>query len=148
MVSCKRFAILIILEKIMLKTNLLFDIDDNFNRDRYTNVIPKIQYVPKTRCKPSEISLYNLEKYNNLVKYIKSKNLDSEIEKFLLYSATRHIVFNYQQIAEYYSHSDKEVQELMEKSGLVIIDFEDAMENGFVKLQKNIRGLYDEAIKK
>ena len=127
-----------------MNKDALFDIDSNYDNNRYTNIIPKIQYVPKTRCKPSEISLYNLEKYNNLVKEIKSKNLDSEIEKFLLYSATRHIVFDYQQIAEYYSHSDKEVQELMEKSGLVIIDFEDALENGFVKLQKNLMELYNE----
>ena len=32
----------------------------------------------------------------------------------------------------------------MEKSGLVIIDFEDAMENGFIKLQKNLMELYNE----
>lgn len=127
-----------------MNKDALFDVGSNYDNNRYTNIIPKIQYVPKTRCKPSEISLYNLEKYNNLVKQIKSKNLDSEIEKFLLYSATRHIVFDYQQIAEYYSHSDKEVQELMEKSGLVIIDFEDALENGFVKLQKNLLELYNE----
>ena len=127
-----------------MNKDALFNVGSNYDNNRYTNIIPKIQYVPKTRCKPSEISLYNLEKYNNLVKEIKSKNLDSEIEKFLLYSATRHIVFDYQQIAEYYSHSDKEVQELMEKSGLVIIDFEDAMENGFVKLQKNLMELYNE----
>ena len=127
-----------------MNKDALFDVGSNYDNNRYTNVIPKIQYVPKTRYKPSEISLYNLEKYNYLVKEIKSKNLDSEIEKFLLYSATRHIVFDYQQIAEYYSHSDREVQELMEKSGLVIIDFEDAMENGFVKLQKNLMELYNE----
>ena len=126
-----------------MNKDALFDVGSNYDNNRYTNIIPKIQYVPKTRCKPSEISLYNLEKYNNLVKEIKSKNLDSEIETFLLYSATRHIVFDYQQIAEYYSHSDKEVQELMEKSGLVIIDFEDAMENGFVKLQKNLEEIYE-----
>ena len=127
-----------------MNKDALFDVGSNYDNNQYTNIIPKIHYVPKTRCKPSEISLYNLEKYNNLVKEIKSKNLDSEIEKFLLHSATRHIVFDYQQIAEYYSHSDKEVQELMEKSGLVIIDFEDAMENGFVKLQKNLMRLYNE----
>ena len=126
-----------------MNKDALFDVGSNYDNNRYTNIIPKIQYVPKIRCKPSEISLYNLEKYNNLVKEIKSKNLDSEIEKFLLYSATRHIVFDYQQIAEYYSHSDKEVQELMEKSGLVIIDFDDALENGFVKLQKNLEEIYE-----
>ena len=42
----------------------------------------------------------------------------------LLLAATRHIVFNYQMLAEFYSQADKKVQELMEESGLVIIDFD------------------------
>lgn len=127
----------------MLKTDLLFDIDDNFNRDRYTNVIPKIQYVPKERTAPSEFSLYNTDKYDSLVKDIKCKNLPKDVEKFLLLSATRHIVFNYARIAEYYCHANKDVQELMEKSGLVIIDFDDAMENGFIDLTKHLEELYN-----
>lgn len=131
----------------MLKTDLLFDIDDNFNRDRYTNVIPKIQYVPKERTAPSEFSLYNTDKYDSLVKDIKDKNLPKDIEKFLLLSATRHIVFNYARIAEYYCHANKDVQELMEKSGLVIIDFDDAMENGFIELTKHLEELYNNAEK-
>lgn len=131
----------------MLKTDLLFDIDDNFNRDRYTNVIPKIQYLPKEQTSPSEFSLYNTDKYDSLVKDIKSKNLPKDVEKFLLLSATRHIIFNYARIAEYYCHADKEVQELMEKSGLVIIDFDDALENGFVKLQKHLEEIYNNAEK-
>ena len=131
----------------MLKTDLLFDIDDNFNRDRYTNVIPKIQYVPKERTAPSEFSLYNTDKYDSLVKDIKDKNLPKDIEKFLLLSATRHIIFNYARIAEYYCHANKDVQELMEKSGLVIIDFDDAMENGFIELTKHLEELYNNAEK-
>lgn len=131
----------------MLKTDLLFNIDDNFNRDRYTNVIPKIQYVPKEQTSPSEFSLYNTDKYDSLVKDIKGKNLPKDIEKFLLLSATRHIVFNYARIAEYYCHANKEVQELMEKSGLVIIDFNDAMENGYIELTKHLEELYNNAEK-
>lgn len=131
----------------MLKTDLLFDIDDNFNRDRYTNVIPKIQYVPKERTAPSEFSLYNTDKYDSLVKDIKGKNLPKDVEKFLLLSATRHIVFNYARIAEYYCHANKDIQELMEKSGLVIIDFNDAMENGYIELTKHLEELYNNAEK-
>lgn len=131
----------------MLKTDLLFDIDDDFNRDRYTNVIPKIQYVPKERTAPSEFSLYNTDKYDSLVKDIKDKNLPKDIEKFLLLSATRHIVFNYTRIAEYYCHANKDIQQLMEKSGLVIIDFDDAMENGFIDLTKHLEELYNNAEK-
>ena len=126
---------------------MLFSIEDNFDHSRYTNVVPKIQYQPKERVTPSEISLYNTEKYDELVNEINNKDLPDNIKKFLLYSATRHIVFDYEKIAEYYCHADKEVQELMEKSGLVIIDFDDALENGFIKLNKHVTELYNDAVK-
>lgn len=123
--------------------NALFEIEDNFDRNRYTNVLPKIQYVPVEREAPSVFSLYNLEKYTKLVKEINESDIPDEIKKFLKHSASRHIVFDYAKIAEFYCHSDKKVQELMEKSGLVIIDFDDALENGFVKLQKNLEEIYE-----
>ena len=49
---------------------------------------------------------------------------------------------NYQLIADYYSHSSKEMQKLMEDSALVIIDFEKAIELGYVQLSKEIRTQY------
>ena len=57
-------------------------------------------------------------------------------------AATRHIVFNYSAIAEFYAHSDKNVQELMEQSALVIIDFDDAIKNGFVKFTNDIKDMF------
>jgi hypothetical protein len=57
-------------------------------------------------------------------------------------AARRHNVFNYEKIADYYAHSSKEMQELMERSGLVIIDFEKAIQNGYVKLCDEIRKQY------
>ena len=45
---------------------------------------------------------------------------------FLINAAYRHITFNYSNIADYYAHSSKEMQELMEESALIIIDFEKA----------------------
>ena len=50
-------------------------------------------------------------------------------------------VFNYKNIAEYYAHASKEIQELMEKSALVIIDVDDAIANGYVKLSETIADL-------
>lgn len=125
----------------------LFEVDDGYDKGRYTRKIPHIQYEPKGET-PSVFTLYNVEKYYQFRKEINEKDIPDDIKKFLIFSATRFIEFDYAQIAEFYCHADKDVQELMEKLGLVIIDFDDAMENGFVKLQKNIRGLYDEAIKK
>ena len=46
--------------------------------------------------------------------------------------------FNYENIAEFYAHSDKEVQELMESSALVIIDFKKAIEQGFIELSEDL----------
>ena len=60
-------------------------------------------------------------------------------------AASRHIVFNYAKIADYYAHADKEMQELMEQSALVILDIDDAIANGYVKLSKDIEKLISES---
>lgn len=93
--------------------------------------------------KPKVESLYDSGKYNKLVEEINSANLSKEEKKFLLLSASRHIVFNYSKIADFYSHSSEEAQSLMEKSALVIIDSEKAIENGFVRLSKQLEEIID-----
>ena len=65
-----------------------------------------------------------------------------EEKMFLIDAARRHNVFNYEKIADYYAHSGKEMQHLMERSGLVIIDFEKAIQYGYVKLCEEIRKQY------
>ena len=56
----------------------------------------------------------------------------------------RHLGFNYSKIAEYYAHQDKEMQELMEESALVIIDYEDAIKNGYVELSQKIEEITED----
>ena len=73
---------------------------------------------------------------------IENSNLPIEEKKFLMDAARRHTVFNYEKIADYYSHASKEMQQLMERSGLVIIDFEKAIQFGYVKLCDEIRTQY------
>ena len=60
-------------------------------------------------------------------------------------AATRHLVFNYARIADYYAHASKDVQKLMEQSALVIIDLDDAIANGYVKLSENIKKIMMES---
>ena len=48
-------------------------------------------------------------------------------------------------IAEYYSHANPVVQDLMEQSALVIIDFNKAIELGYVQLSKKLEGIYSES---
>jgi len=71
-----------------------------------------------------------------------SSQLPEDEKQFLRSAAERHKVFNYENIAEYYAHSSKDCQELMEDSALVIIDFNKAIENGFVKMSREISEVY------
>lgn len=111
----------------------------------YSKSMKHIQYVPTMQEKVSAESCYNVKKYQELKEEIQQKDLPKDIKKMLLLAATRHIVFNYQLLAEFYSQAEKDVQELMEKSGLVIIDFDDAMENGYVELTETLKELKYEA---
>ena len=53
-------------------------------------------------------------------------------------------MFNYRKIAEYYANADKEMQKLMENSALVIIDYENAVANGYVKLSERLKEMCSE----
>jgi hypothetical protein len=52
------------------------------------------------------------------------------------------IVFNFSKIADYYAHSSSEMQELMEQSALVIVDFDKAIEYGYVALNNQLSNQY------
>ena len=93
--------------------------------------------------KPKLSDTYNKDKFEQLINKIESSVLDKEYKEFLKLCATRHIVFDYQKIADLYSHSDIEMQNLMEESALVIIDFDKAIENGFVKLTEELKEIND-----
>ena len=103
------------------------------DEEKYTTKIESPIYEPKG-IKPDEIDLYDLKKYNQLIDKIEKSNLDEKKKQFLKIASARHIEFNYSKVAEYYSHEDKEMQELMEDNALVIIDYDKAIELGFVKL--------------
>ena len=91
------------------------------------------------------MELCNDTKTVKLINEIKNSNVTDEEKEFLIKAARRHQVFNYSKIADYYAHSNKEMQELMEKSALVIIDINDAIANGYVKLSKNIEKIMNES---
>lgn len=105
--------------------------------ETYTTKVESPIYEPKEE-KPKEEDLYNLEKYNELIDKINSSNLTDKEKIFLQLSATRHIEFNYRKVAEYYAHCEKEIQELIEDSAMVIIDYNKAIELGFVKLNSTL----------
>lgn len=108
---------------------------------KYSSKIEAPIYEPKN-SKPHVLELVNKEKTHRLIKEIENSNLSYDEKNFLIDAARRHNVFNYEKIADYYAHSNKEMQQLMEKSALVIIDFEKAIQLGYVKLCDEIRNQY------
>lgn len=115
--------------------------------NKYNTKILVPQYVVRGGQNKKQ-KLLNLEKFNQLVEEIKnSENISEKQKKFLIYAATRHIEFNYSQIAEYYCTASPEMQNLMEKSALVIVDVDDAIANGYVTLTNKVQEIIDRRIK-
>ena len=109
--------------------------------DGYTGKVTSPTYEPSNK-KPRLMDLTDDTKTQELEAKIAASGLPSAEKAFLREAAQRHRVFRYDRIADFYAHSNREVQELMEQSALVIIDFDKAIELGFVKLSKAIAGLY------
>jgi hypothetical protein len=98
-------------------------------------------YVPKYE-KPNVYELYDNLKAIKLIQKINNSNVSEDEKKFLTLAAYRHIVFNFAKIADYYAHSNSEMQELMEQSALVIVDFDKAIEYGYVALNTQLSNQY------
>ena len=111
------------------------------SEQKYSSKIEAPVYEPKNK-KPHILELCNKEKTHRLLRKIDSSNLPVEEKTFLIDAARRHNAFNYEKIADYYAHSSREMQELMEDSALVIIDFEKAIQLGYVKLCEEIKTQY------
>lgn len=117
------------------------EFQEDENEKKYSSKIEAPIYEPKN-AKPHILELLNKEKTHRLMREIDNSNLSIEEKTFLIDAARRHNVFNYEKIADYYANSNKEMQNLMEKSALVIIDFEKAIQLGYVKLCDEIRTQY------
>lgn len=91
--------------------------------------------------KPNVGDLVDTSYADKLIQDIKEKELPKEIENFLIQSSYRHIKFDYKNIAEYYAHADDDVKELMEDSALIIVDYNKAIDKGYVKLTEKMAEL-------
>ena len=122
----------------MNKQTLLFDNSSDDASKKYTKKIEAPVYEPKHQ-KPHIMTLCSPTKTLSLIREIDESGLAEDEKSFLRKAAHRHSVFHYERIADYYAHASPEMQRLMERSALVIIDFDKAIELGFVKLCDDIR---------
>lgn len=125
----------------------MFDVEQNQEDSKYTLKVEVPQYLPSAVC-PDLSELLDTTKYYQLLHDIEKSNVSEQEKQFLRLSATRLIGFNFSLIADYYSHANKEMQELMEKQALVIIDIEDAIANGYVEYSKTMDSLLRKQLEK
>jgi hypothetical protein len=105
---------------------------------KYSAKIEAPIYEPK-KAAPDVRALCNNGKTFTLIREIDESALPDPEKVFLRAAAHRHSVFNYEMAADYYAHATPQMQRLMERSALVIIDFDAAIEGGFVRLCEEIK---------
>ena len=109
---------------------------ENYSRKITTPIYePSGEDVPLNEC-------YDTTKADELIAKINASQVDDTVKDFLKVAAYRHVKFNYERIADYYANASKDVQELIEDSALVIIDFNKAIEDGFVNISQDLLDQY------
>ena len=109
--------------------------------DLYTRKIVSPCYEIKGD-KPQLSDLIDTKKTDSLIAEIDAADIPEDEKDFLKAAAKRHTVFYFDKIAEYYAQSVPDIQRLMENSALVIIDFDKAIQNGFVEFTQGIADLF------
>lgn len=123
----------------------LVDSDEGDGDEPYTNKVEAPIYEPSEN-EPKIDELFDDTKTLDLITRIEQSSAPAKVKDFLKLAAHRHTVFNYKYIADYYSHADEGIQKLFEDSALVIIDFNKAVEEGYVKLAAGLFEKYGELV--
>lgn len=117
------------------------DSDDGLGPYVHSAEIPHYEIVGE---KPAVASLFDQTKTKTLQEDINKSDLAEDLREFLLAASHRHTIFDYQKIAEYYPHAEKDVQKLIRDSVLVIIDLQDAIKKGYAVFLNELQQLEEE----
>jgi hypothetical protein len=115
--------------------------DDESSENPYTDKVEVPPYA-KIGDKPDLSQCFDEAYCLKLLKAIDASDLPENEKHFLRAAAYRHVVFNFQEIANYYAHSQADVQQLMEDSALVIVDLDAAIKNGWTALGASLDNLF------
>ena len=112
------------------------------DNSKYTRKINIPIYEPKNK-KPNIKELFDTTKRDELIELIDNDpvlqgDTNKELRDFLKIAADRHVIFNFSKVADYYAHLPFKYKTHFEKSGLVIVDYDNAVRNGFVSYEKEI----------
>jgi hypothetical protein len=124
---------------------LLLDLGSEGTRTApdYTMKVEAPIYEP-TGAKPDVSALAKTDTRDELLAAIDDADLPDDLRRFLRLAAERHTRFDYEVIANFYAHAPAEVQRLMEASALVVIDYEQAIERGYVRFHDAVNTVFGE----
>ena len=98
-----------------------------------------------TGAEPTISECIDLAPVKRLLEEIDKSGVSPEQKEMLKACAYRHAVIHFDQMAEYYAHQNSEMQDLMENNALVIIDYDKAIERGFIEMTSRLQNLIPDA---
>lgn len=104
----------------------------------YSDKVDVPHYTPSDNP-PTIAELLDVEKTRQLLGEIAGADLPADVKEMLALCAYRHTRINFHRMADYYASAPPAVQQLMENSALVIIDIDDAIRHGYVRLTNALR---------
>ena len=98
-----------------------------------------------TGAEPTIEECIDMAPVKRLLEEINASNVSEAQKEMLRACAYRHAVIHFDQMAEYYAHQKPEMQDLMENNALVIIDYDKALERGFVEMTSRLQHIIPDA---
>jgi ParB-like chromosome segregation protein Spo0J len=98
----------------------------------------EIPFYTPSEIQPEINELADLKKTNLLIDKIDQLKIDQELKDILKARASFFTDFNFQKIADFYSQQEKEVKEIFEDLGMIILAPKEALKKGFIELQENV----------
>lgn len=109
----------------------------------YSRKIESPIYVPTGDPIDDVATLYEETEVLEMQEQIRAADIPDDIRELLMKSAERFRRFNFDRVAEYYSQcEDETVRALMERTAMVVVDFKQAIEKGFVVLADDVMNEY------
>jgi ParB-like chromosome segregation protein Spo0J len=123
---------------LLRMTGFREDLVLNPDEERYTKKIVPPVYEPSSQ-KPLLSELYQNLQETQLLEKIKETPMEQEEAEFLREAVHRLTRFDYKKIADYYANTENEgLKSIMEDLALVIIDYDKAIELGYIKLSNDL----------
>lgn len=110
--------------------------------DKYSRKIQPPTYEI-TGEEPDVDECVDMAAVKRLLAEIEASGVSEEQKEMLRVCAYRHAVIHFDKMAEYYAHQRAEMQNLMENNALVIIDYDKALERGFINLTSRLLGIIE-----